>query len=222
MWFAWWLLFSYDLPLQHLLYIMPFIQIFAAKLVVDSWQAARNWRPSGRLGALRATVLAVIAFVVIGKTAVPLAANIDQIHRGEQELAGPYAELIAYIEANTEPDAIFSGWSWSKPWWLSVEKDRTIKDRARYPFEQREKHPEYLVVTPEWPLDVIGTGWPDMAYRSRWTYRHNARRKEFIAEHCTHLLTTGGNRTWSLYRINPLPPPAGSVTTPVPAPGGGA
>jgi len=220
MWFAWWFLFSYDLPLQHILYIMPFVQIFAAKLVVDSWRAARLWRPDSRLGALRATAIAVIALVVAGKTAVPLAQNIDQIHRGRQELAAPFAEFVAYVEAHTEPDAIFSGWSWSKPWWLSIEKDRTIKDRARVPFDHREKVPEYLVVTPEWPLDVIGTGWPDMAYRSRWTYRENARRQEFIAAHCTHLLTTGGVRTWSLYRINPLPPPAGSAAGTPPGAGG--
>lgn len=220
MWFAWWVLFSYDLPLQHILYIMPFVQIFAAKLVVDSWGAARSWRPDGRTGALRATVLAVIALAVLGKTVVPLAQNIDQIYRGKQELAVPYHEFLAYVEANTEPDAVFSGWSWSKPWWLSIEKDRTIKDRARYPFEQRETHPEYLVVTPEWPLDELGTGWPDMAYRSRWTHKENARRKEFIAQHCTHLITTGGQRTWSLYRINPLPPPAADAGTGrPPAPG---
>ncbi len=207
MWFAWWFLFSYDLPLQHILYIMPFVQIFAAKLVVDAWRAARQWRPDGRLVALRAAGIAVIALVVAGKTLVPLAQNVDQIYKGQQELAAPFAEFVAYVEANTEPDAIISGWNWSKPWWLSVEKDRTIKDRARVPFEQREKGPEYLVVTPEWPLAEIGTGWPDMAYRSRWTFKANARRKEFIAAHCTHLITTGTSRTWSLYRINPLPPP---------------
>ncbi len=205
MWFVWWLVFSYDLPLQHILYIMPFMQIFAAKLLVDGWHAAHRWRATGPTVALRASLLAVIALVVLGKTAVPLLQHVDEIHRGAQELAAPYRDFVTHVEANTEPDAVFSGWSWSKPWWLSISQDRTIKDRARYPFEQRENHPEYLVVTPEWPLDKTGTGWPDMAYRSQWTYRQNERRLDFIRDHCTHLLTTGGEHTWHLYRVNPLP-----------------
>ncbi len=212
MWFVWWILFSYDLPLQHILYIMPFLQIFTAKLVVDGWKAAERWRPAAGMAALRGCLLGALALVVIGKTAVPLLAQIDEIHRGEIEIGAPYREFVAFVDTNTEPDAIIAGWSWSKPWWLSIDRDRDIKDRSRYPVTQRESRPEYLVICPEWDLEKMGTGWPDVVYQSRWAVEENARRKKFIAEQTTLVFTTGRDRIWSLYRINPLPAAQPSAT----------
>jgi len=206
-WSAWWVLFSYDLPLQHLLYIWPFVQIYVAKLLVDGWQAAQAAYQGGagsRFRPLLACLLAGIVLVVFGKTAVPLASQADTISRGSQTLTPAYREMMDYVNQTTEPDAAFSGWSWSMPWWIAIDADRTIKDRARYPAEQRETGPEYMVITPEWPLEPSVTGWPSMSNTSRWTQRQNARRRDFIDQHCTHLLTTGTEYPWSIYRVNPM------------------
>jgi hypothetical protein len=209
-WLVWWVLFSYDLPLQHLLYVMPFIQIYVAKLLVDGWRAAASPHPApGQPPAgarrLRACLLGAIALVIFGKTVLPLFHDIDDIYQGRQTLKPAYQEMVDYVNRHLEPDAIVSGWNWSQPWWLSVDVDRAIKNRAIYPPEERDSRPEYLVITPEWPLENPGTGWPNMAYASRWTLRQNERRREFIENECTHLLTTGTEHQWSIYRVNPRP-----------------
>jgi hypothetical protein len=206
-WAVWWLLFSYDLAVPHILYIMPFVQIYVAKLLVDGWQAARGRGPAAAAGhrPLHSGLLAAIGLIVFGKTLVPLATDIDAIYRAKQTLAPAYRQMVEYVDRNTEPAAIFSGWGWSVPWWLAIDADRTVKNRGRYPFEQRETRPEYLVITPEWPLERLGTGWPNMAYANQWTIAQNERRREFIARHCDHLLTTGTDYQWAIYRVNPLP-----------------
>jgi hypothetical protein len=206
-WALWWVLFSYDLPLQHLLYIWPFVQIYVAKLLMDGWQAAQTGYQSGagsRFRPLLACLLAAIVLVIVGKTVIPLASDADAISRGSRTLTPAYREMMDYVNRSTEPDAVFSGWSWSTPWWIAIDANRTLKDRARYPSEQREAGPEYLMITPEWPVGPATPGWPNMANTSRWTQRQSARRQEFIDQQCTHLLTTGTEHTWSIYRVNPL------------------
>jgi hypothetical protein len=221
LWAVWWVFMSYDLPVQHLLYIWPFVQILVAKLLVDGWQKAIAWRaaapPAHRL--LPSCVLAVIALIVFGKTTVPLLGQVDEMVLGSRTLTPGYREMMAFIDDRTEENAVFSGWNWSMPWWVAIEHDRMIKDRSRYPLEQRESAPEYLMITPEWPLEGDAPGWPNMAYLSRWTLRQNARRREFIDHHCTHLLTTGTDHHWTLYKVNPTanaqasaPPAVATVT----------
>jgi hypothetical protein len=205
-WFTWWVLFSYDLPLQHLLYIMPFAYIFAGKLIADGLSATAE--PVGGVGnvALSRALRVAIGIAILGYTAIPLARQIDQIVQARTVLQKPYAEMVAYVNQHTEPDAVFSGWAWSLPWWLAVDRDRAIKDRFRYPFSQREAggQVEYFVVAPEWPFSRYGTGWPNVSYPNRWTLREDARRQEFVARHCTLLLTTGDQHQWLLYRVKPL------------------
>jgi len=216
-WFTWWLLFNYDLPVPHLLYIMPFIQLYIAKLLVDGWRTARATRAAtnpghpaaaGDAGAslvspLRTCLLMAMALVVFGKTVVPLGSHIDDIYQGSKTMAPAYREMVDYINRNTEPDAMFSGWTWSTPWWLAIDNERTVKDRSKYPFEQRESVPEYFVMSPEWSLDKLGTGWPDGTSPSSWYRQQNAERGRFLEENCTHLLTTGTKYQWSIYRVRP-------------------
>jgi hypothetical protein len=204
-WFTWWVIFSYDLPQQHLLYIMPFAYIFAGKLIADGLAATADPVASAH-SALRRSLRVAIGVAILGYTLIPLARQIDQIVQARTVLEQPYEEMIAYVNQHTEPDAIFSGWAWSIPWWLSVDRDRTIKDRFRYPLSQREPsgQAEYFVVAPEWPFSRYGTGWPNVSYPNRWTLREDARRQEFVARHCTLLLTTGTKHQWSIYRVNPV------------------
>ena len=145
-----------------------------------------------------------------GRPFFPSFRSFDSIGLGSRTLTPAYREFVTFVDENTEPNAIFSGWTWSSPWWLSIETDRTIKDRSRYPFEQRESIPEDFVITPESPIaGKLCTGWPNMSYASRWSYEQNEKRRDFAEHHCTHLLTTGDEHKWTIYRINPLP--AGAV-----------
>ena len=75
---------------------------------------------------------------VAGLTAVPLASQIDDIHAARQTLMPAYREMLTYIETRTEPNALFAGWGWSKPWWLAIHRDRDIKDRTKQPYAYRE------------------------------------------------------------------------------------
>ena len=206
LWLTWWILFSFDLPVQHILYVMPFVFLFTGKLIVDAWRAIavalHETKDGGRRDLLQALRLAII-IAVAGLTAVPLASQIDDIHAARQTLMPAYREMLAYIETHTEPNAVYAGWGWSKPWWLAIHRDRDIKDRTRQPYAYREPDkPEYLVVTPELPIGLEPPGWPNMSYPNRYTVREDARRSEFIARHCTHLLTTGRGHQWHLYRVN--------------------
>ncbi len=213
-WGLWWALFSFDLPIEHLLYIWPFVQIYVAKLIVDGWTAvaaARRVPEPLAPRLLSSCLLAGIGLIVFGKTLVPLAGQVDAIVRGSRTLTPAYRQMVDYVDHHTEADAVFSGWGWSLPWWLAIETDRTIKDRSRYPADQREAGPEYLVVAPEWPLGAPNTGWPNMAYASHWTLNQNAHRREFISRDCTHLLTTGSEHQWSIYRVNPTAVPEGAA-----------
>jgi hypothetical protein len=198
-------IFSYDLPLQHLLYIMPFAYIFAGKLIADGLTATADPAAIAH-GALRRSLRVAVGVAILGYTAIPLARQIDQIVQARTVLQKPYAEMVAYVNQHTEADAVFSGWAWSLPWWLAVDRDRTIKDRFRYPFSQREPggQVEYFVVAPEWPFSRYGTGWPNVSYPNRWTLREDARRQEFVARHCTLLLTTGDKHQWSIYKVLPV------------------
>jgi hypothetical protein len=53
-----------------------------------------------------------------------------------------------------------------------------------------------------------------MAYAIRWRLAENERRREFIARHCSHLLTTGDEHQWAIYRVNPLPAVPGAAARP--------
>jgi hypothetical protein len=204
-WFTWWVIFSYDLPQQHLLYIMPFAYVFAGKLIVDGLAATAAPAIGTGKEALRHALRTAIAIVILGYTVLPLSRQVDQILQARIILEKPYEEMVAYVNQHTEPDAIFSGWSWSLPWWLAVDRDRTVKDRSKYPFAQRDPQAEYFMVAPEWPFSRYGTGWPNVSYPNRWALREDARRQDFVARHCTLLMTTGTKHQWSLYRVNPLP-----------------
>jgi hypothetical protein len=206
LWLTWWVLFSFDLPVQHILYVMPFVLLFTGKLIVDAWSAIgaalAGTRDGGRRDLLRALRLALV-IAVAGLTAVPLASQIDDIHAARQTLMPAYREMLTYIETKTEPNALYAGWGWSKPWWLAIHHDVDIKDRTKQPYAYREPgRTEYLVVTPELPLGLQPPGWPNMSYPNRYTVREDGRRAEFIARHCTHLLTTGRGHQWHLYRVN--------------------
>jgi hypothetical protein len=109
------------------------------------------------------------------------------------------------IDNNTEKDAIFSGWGWSIPWYVDLngKMDRVCKDRRAFPFDQREKVPEYFIVSPEWPLVKVTEEWPSVVVENSWSKKQNNLRKKFLAENCSLLKTYGGDKhKWLLYKVN--------------------
>jgi hypothetical protein len=142
---------------------------------------------------------------VIGRVSFPLFGAIEDINAKNNKLVKPYNEMLDYIDKNTEKNAVFSGWIWSMPWYVDLNNgfDRINKDRAIFPFEQREKVPEYFIVSPEWPLVKVTDEWPSVVVESGWSKKQNELRKKFLAEECTFLSSFGGDKFhWLLYKVN--------------------
>ena len=214
-WFLWWIFFNYDLPDTHFFIITLMSQIFTAKILYDIWKYSFNYK--GNFVSLSnnkennngATVFylirIIIVCIVIGKTVFPLFTEAGDMYNNNIKLIKPYNEMMAYIDNNTEKDAIFSGWGWSIPWYVDLNGkiDRVCKDRRAFPFDQREKVPEYFIVSPEWPLVKVTEEWPSVVVENSWSKKQNNLRKKFLAENCSLLKTYGGDKhKWLLYKVN--------------------
>jgi len=210
-WFTWWFLFNYDLAETHVLTFVQISQLFIAKLLVDLWDysSARKGslldlirNPDAGQATMGYLMRAGLICIVLGKVLIPLGEKAGALYTRNVTLTMPYKEMMAYIRENTEQNAVFSGWDWSLPFYVDLDKngDHIVKDRATYPFEQREAVPEYFIVSPEWPLVKITDEWPSVAGDSLAPV--NERRKKFVAEHCTYIKSFGGPKhTWLLYRV---------------------
>ena len=213
-WFAWWLLFNYDLAELHLTVVITMSQLFIAKLLYDIWEYSSEYKDGflnlvKNKGPQKATMSyllrVVIICIVLGKTLLPLFAGAVTLNNRDLTLTKPYQEMMSYIKNNTEKDAVFSGWIWSLPWYVDLDDsgDHIIKDRATYPSEQREAVPEYFIVSPEWPLLKVTQEWPSVVVESRWASKENEKRKRFLEQNCTFIKTFGGDKhKWLLYRVN--------------------
>jgi hypothetical protein len=145
-----------------------------------------------------------IIFIVLGKVLLPLFEKANFLYSSNSTLTKPYKEMMSYIKNNTEENAVFSGWNWSMPWYVDLDDkiDRINKNRAAYPFEQREDVPEYFIVSPEWPLLKTSDEWPYVV-TSKYSMEQNEIRKEFVEKQCTLVKTFGGDKhKWFLFRVN--------------------
>ena len=211
-WALWWILLNYDLPEQHILFILPFIQIYVAKLLIDGYQALSRVNNGSASRILARCGLAAIALIIVGKTFLPFLQIVDSIGLGSRTLTPAYREFVTFVDENTEPNAIFSGWTWSSPWWLSIEtriaRSRTAPGTRSSSGSPSRVFRHYPGMAHRREAPQRGLG-PNMSYASRWGYEQNEKRRDFAEHHCTHLLTTGDEHQWTIYRINPLP--AGAV-----------
>jgi hypothetical protein len=214
-WFAWWFIFNLDLAKTHIQMVILFSQIFVAKLLYDIWVHSSHNKlgflhvvKNNELqkGALIYYALKIfVVCLVLGKVFLPLFDGLGTLYTSNQTLTVHYKEMMSFIKNNTEKSAMFSGWKWSLPWYVDLEKnvDRINKDRSAYPPEQREKVPEYFIVSPEWPLEQTVKEWPNVSVDSKQGKKQNEMRKKFVEENCTLLKTFGGDKhKWLLYKVN--------------------
>ena len=214
-WFLWWLFFNFDLPETHFLIIEIMSILFVAKLLYDIWEYSLHSKNNfvdlatnkeiKKESMIFYLVRIIIICLVIGKTTFPLFGYINDMYKYNNNLVRPYHEMISYIDKNTEKDAIFSGWGWSMPWYVDLNNniDRIIKDRTIFPLDQREKVPEYFIVSPEWPLVKVTDEWPSVIVENKWSKKSNDLRKKFLKEDCTLLKTFGREKFhWLLYKVN--------------------
>ena len=214
-WFSWWLFFNYDLSETHFYVIIIMCQIFIAKFIYDLWKYSFTYKnnfidlannnETRKESTIFYLIKIVIICLVIGKTVFPLFDAAGKMYTNDITLVKPYHEMMDYINNNLEKDAIFSGWDWSMPWYidLSSKSDRIIKNRTIVPFSQREKVPEYFIVSPEWPLVKVTDEWPSVVVENSISKRSNNHRKEFLEENCTLLKTFGSEKhKWLLYKVN--------------------
>ncbi|MGE5848388.1 MAG: ArnT family glycosyltransferase [Ignavibacteria bacterium] len=214
-WFLWWFVFNLDLARTHFQMVVLLSQIFVAKLLYDLWNQASQNKLSF-LGLLKNTetqsssiinytLRVIVSCMIIGKVFLPLFEGLGTMYSSNETLTKPYKEMIGFIKTNTEKNAMFSGWKWSLPWYVDLENniDRIVKDRAAYPAEQREKVPEYFIISPEWPLEQTVKEWPNVSVDSKQGKKQNKARKNFIEQNCTHIKTFGGDKhKWILYKVN--------------------
>jgi len=217
-WFSWWLVFNYDLVWDHLLVPRFVGTFFIAHLLTDAWRLLAPQRtrfvellgeglPPNRLWAYLGR--ATIAVVVVLSLVVPLASRANTIYVRYHSTTKPYLEMRSWVLANTEKDAVFSGWAWSLPFYLDLDPagDHITKDRATYPLEHRESVPEYFIISPEWPLVKTSDLYPNAAVDNEYNRRHNALRKQFVAEHCEFLKSFGSaDILWQVYKVRLDPP----------------
>lgn len=212
-WFFWWALFNFDLPETHLRTFLIISQVFIAKLFYDFWQYSfqdkitfidlirdRDFQKNAMLYSLRVAVV----LIVLAKVLVPVIEKANFLNHSKKNFVDPYKEMVSYIEKNTEKDAVFSGWAISMPWYLGINSkiDRINKDRNLYPPEQREKVPEYFIVSPEWPLVSTSDTWPNNVETDEAAKASNRIRKKFLEENATLLKTFGGEKhKWHLYKV---------------------
>lgn len=212
-WFSWFFFFNYDLAKTHFNIIGLMSQLFVAKLLYDIWEHSSASKEGflyiiknneTQKDSIFYSLKIMVICIVLGKVLFPLFTNTAAVYDYNVTLTKPYNEMMNYIKNNTEKNAIFSGWSWSMPWYLDIDKniDRVNKDRADYPMEQREKVTEYFIVSPEWPLIKTTEKWPSVSEESSWSIKENEKRKKFIEQNCTLLKTFGGpNHIWHLYKV---------------------
>ena len=146
-----------------------------------------------------------IIIIVLSRAIIPVIEKADFLYGSYDTLVKPYQEMEKYVKNHTEKNAIFSGWWWSMPWYLDFDPkvDRINKDRKNYPFDQREKVPEYFIVSPEWPLVKTTEEWPSVSEGSSWGIKSNQKRIQFIKENCILLKKFGGPKFfWLLYKVN--------------------
>ena len=213
-WILWWALFNFDLPGTHLKVFLIISQIFVAKFLFDIWEYSIQYKDrflhltsdqKSNGNTLFYPIRLAIIIIVISKVVLPIIEKADFIYGSYDTLVKPYHEMEEYIKNNTEKDAIFSGWNWSMPWYLDLDPkvDRPNKDREYYPFDQREKVPEYFIVSPEWPMVKTTEEWPAVSEEDNWSIKSNEKRIEFLKQDCTLLKTFGGPKfIWRLYKVN--------------------
>jgi Dolichyl-phosphate-mannose-protein mannosyltransferase len=212
-WFSWWFLLNYDLSQLHLHTVLFIAQLFNAKLFCDAWNTPRDYRKRfldlirsdaspGEIWAYLARV--AIVCIVLFEVIPPLISRASDIYPRYQEVGKPYLEMSVYLRAQTEKNAVVSGWTWSLPWSLDLddEVDHVVKDRSTYPLEQREDVPEYFIVSPEWPLEKKSDSWPMVAGDNEWNRKNNEVRKKFVSENCVLIKTFGGPvHQWIVYKV---------------------
>jgi hypothetical protein len=211
-WSAWWLLFNYDLPDLHFKIPLLIAHFFIAKLLYDFWKMTssqsetflRVLRSEGSLSSTAAYLFRMTVVVIILQNVfTPLSARAQTIYHRYDTLTKPSQEMMTYIEENLEKNAVFSGWAWSIPWFMTMkEEDQIIKDRATYPPEQREPVAEYFIVSPEWPLVRVTDEWPSKVGDEGSAGKLNERRKQFVATQCTLVKVFGGPTfQWFIYKV---------------------
>ena len=215
-WFLWWMLFNFDLPETHLRPFLIISGIFVAKLFYDVWKYASFNNNSTELSKEKelqkqsSTMIYVartaIVIIILTKILSPIVEKANFLYKSQKTLVDPYNEMMAFIDKNTEKNAVFSGWGWSMPWYVDINNnkiDRVCKDRRLFPPEQRESVPEYFIVSPEWPLVKTSDKWPYVVEESPHEREINATRKKFLDENATLIKTFGGyDHKWHLYKIN--------------------
>lgn len=212
-WFFWWLLFNYDLPGAHLKTFLMIAQIFVAKLLFDVWEYSSAYKDRFqnmvnneelKKNILFYVLRIAIVIIVLSKVILPIIEKANFLYGSYSTLIKPYHEMMSYIKNNTENSAIFSGWGWSMPWYLDIDDkmDRVNKNRLDYPLDQREKVPEYFIISPEWPLVKMTDEWPSVSEESSWTFKANEKRKKFIRDSCILLKSFGGPKhIWYIYKV---------------------
>jgi len=211
-WLLWWLLLNPDLAYYHLEPILLLSYIFVAKLLLDLWywsirQPEDDPRGvvKGESGAdLRLCLRVMVATIILTSVLVPSLRKANHQYGRNRRLSAAWRNLSAYVRENTEDDAVFSGWAWSLPWGLDLDPagDRVVKDRMRFPADQREPVPEYFVVSPEWPLSQEATEWPNVSLGYELNNRMNKSRTEFLENHASLVRAfPAGKHKWLLYRV---------------------
>lgn len=213
-WILWWSLFNFDLPGTHLKVFLIITSIFVAKLLYDVWEYSKQYKDrflnltnvqDYKRNTFFYLLRLSIIIIVISKVILPIIEKADFLYGSYDTLVKPYHEMEAYIQKHTEKDAVFSGWNWSMPWYLDLDPkvDRPNKDREYYPFDQREKVPEYFIVSPEWPLIKTTEEWPAVSVEDSWSIKSNEKRIQFLKDECTLLKKFGGPKFfWLLYKVN--------------------
>lgn len=213
-WFIWWLLFNYDLAINHVVIVNLISQLFIAKLLYDIWEHSSAYKDSflnlvknkeTQKAAVSYALRLMIICIVLGKILLPVFGKTNQLYDRYLTLTKPYKEMMLYIRNNTEKKAVFSGWAWSMPWYVDLDNagDHIIKDRATYLPEQRESVPEYFIVSPEWPVVRATDEWPNVVVENKWSIEQNEKRKKFLEQNCTLAKTFGGDKhKWLLYKVN--------------------
>lgn len=211
-WFSWWLVFNFDLPETHLFIVQLMLQFFIAKLLYDIWNYSIQYKKSfvelaENNGTKKEATIFYLVRVVIVCTLValimfPLFEAAGDMYANNINLVEPYNRMLTYIDKNIPKDAVFSGWGESMPWYLDLNNgfDRVNKNRAIYPFDQREKVPEYFVVSPEWPLVKVTDQWPSVFHETK---KQEDLRKQFLEQNCTLIKTFSGPKfRWLLFKVN--------------------
>ena len=214
LWFTWWFLFNFDLPLEHLFLVRAIGVMYSAKFLLDVWDYANRGHggladiPSQRkvdIDFVRVSLKTFAVIVVLVSVVGGAFERVEFLLKAKRDLVEPYNRFLQYVKANTEPNAVFSGWWWQIPWYLDFDsqRDHVCKDRVDVPPTHRESCPEYFIVSPEWPLEKR-LEWPASYPDNAQTRYSNRTRKEFIENQCTLMAAFGDYHQWAIYRVNPL------------------